>query len=103
MHIFTDESLSWKTDEQGIFLTGARGSKMTSETKVEIEKCYKTLRIILWCLVIRKSIIKIYIKGGESKIVNKFEILHQKSKIWYQANKNSISVGTEYLNGDWIW
>ena len=54
-------------------------------------------------LVIRESIIKIHIKGGESKIVNKFEILHQKSKIWYQANKNSISVGTEYLNGDWIW
>ena len=47
MYIFTDESLSWKTDEQGIFLTGARGSKLTSETNVEIEK-YKTLRIIPW-------------------------------------------------------
>ena len=38
MHIFMDESLSWKTDEQGIFLTWGRGSKMTSETNVEIEK-----------------------------------------------------------------
>ena len=38
MHILTDESLAWKTNEQGILLTGARGSKMNSETKVEIEK-----------------------------------------------------------------
>ena len=34
----TDESLSWKTDEQEILLTGGRGSKMNSETKIEIEK-----------------------------------------------------------------
>ena len=38
MHIFTDESVSWKTDEQGIFLTEGRGSKMISVTKAEIEK-----------------------------------------------------------------
>lgn len=55
---------------------------------------------MIWFLEIRKSIIKIQIKGGESKIINKFEIFHQKSKIWYQANKNSISFGTEHLNGD---
>ena len=58
---------------------------------------------MLWFLEIRKSIIKIQVKGSEYKIINKFEILHQKSKIWYQANKNSISVGTEHQNGDWIW
>ena len=58
---------------------------------------------MLWFLEIRKSIIKIQVKGGASQIINECEILHQKSKIWYQANKNSISVGIKHQNGDWIW
>ena len=33
-----DKSTSSKAYEQGKFLTGGRGSKMTSETKIEIEK-----------------------------------------------------------------
>ena len=57
---------------------------------------------MVWFLEIKKSIIKFW-KGGASQIINKFEILCQKSKTWYQANKISISVGTEHLNGDWIW
>ena len=35
---------------------------------------------MLWFLEIRKSIIKIQIKVGESKLINKFEILHQNLK-----------------------
>ena len=50
---------------------------MKSETKVEIEKLYKTLRIMLWFLEMKKSIIKIPIMGGESKFIHKFDILHQ--------------------------
>ena len=38
MHILTVESLALKTDEQGILITGGRGSKMNSETKVDFEK-----------------------------------------------------------------
>ena len=53
MHILMDGSLSCKTDEQGILLTQGRGSKMSSETKVEIEKnnmkhlesCYGSWRL----------------------------------------------------------
>ena len=53
MHISTDESLSWKTDEEGIFLTGGRSNKMTSEIKDEIEtniinpleSCYGSWRL----------------------------------------------------------
>ena len=56
---------------------GVGGSKMKSETKLKLKKQHKTLRIMLLFLEIRKSIIKIPIKGGESKIIHKFEILHQ--------------------------
>ena len=60
---------------------------MTSETRVEIEKKKKnnnnkTLRIMLWFLEVRKSIIKNQINGSESTIINTFKILHQKFKIW---------------------
>ena len=41
--------------------------------------------------------------GGEFKFIHKFETLRQKSKISNQVDRNSIFVGIEHLNGDWIW